>query len=122
MTSASWSSRPNSPKYEVGTIGPGPQIANRLFVRRDCALALIEDTLQRPDVLPVIRGGHGEGFADDLPDILPDIRSGCPLMSGARNPAVSADFPRLCQGDKHPDNTVIAGLARPAFTADKPLG
>ena len=97
-------------------------MANRFFVRRNRAIALLEDTLQRPDILPVIRGGHGEGFADDLPDGLPDIRGGYLRLSGARNLAVSGHFPRLCQGDKDADNPVIADLARPVFAADKPLG
>jgi hypothetical protein len=97
-------------------------MANRFFVRRNCAVALLEDTSQRSDILPVIRGGHGEGFADDLPDDLPDIRGGRPRLSGTRNPVVSADILRLCQGDKDADNTVIANLARPSPSADKALG
>jgi hypothetical protein len=28
----------------------------------------------------------------------------------------------FCQGDKHPDNAVVADLPRPAFAADNPLG
>jgi hypothetical protein len=50
-------------------------------------------------------------------------RGGCQgRTSGSQNPAVSADFARLCQGDKYADNAIIAGLSRPFVATDKTLG
>src|SRR5215472_1453887 len=102
-------------------------MANRFFMCRNCAVALLEDTSQRADVLPVTRGGHGEGFANDLADDLPDIRGICPgRMSGSGHRPACASFywlfTRLCQEDKNTDNAIIYNLTWPVFATNKPLG
>ena len=108
-----------------------PQVTNRRLVCRNCAVALFDHTLQCPNglaviIIPVIRGSCGSNFPDDLPDNTPDIRSirsdSPGRMSGTCNPPSAGNFPRFCQGDKDADNAVIADLARPVLTADKPLG
>jgi len=46
----------------------------------------------------------------------PDIRAGSPPRPGSARSGL-ARLPHLCQGDNHPDNTVVADLSRPTSAA-----
>src|SRR4051794_18502439 len=61
-----------------------------------------------------------DSFPDSLPDSRKDVRR---RMTGRTSARISfACWPRLCQGDKHPDSPIIARLFRPVFATYKPFG
>jgi hypothetical protein len=67
-----------------------------------------------------VRGTSGADTRGDVRTSFPvrGIRGGYPDELGRRFPVAL----RLCQGDSHPDDAIVADLARPAVSLGETLG